>query len=218
MMRDTINEKNVDFQKSYRQQKENITAQVIRLVCIVYKHILFYFHNVCLLFLLFYYLSSKKKRSIFLLQQATGHLKRCLLKISKENVSGFVFKSFIYRILNNWFLGYHKAKKRNLSLGIVVNGTVPGYRTERNEDQNNYLEPEGLNENEVLEPEDLNENEVLEPEDLNENEVLEPKDLNNNEVLLELANDEELKKSERRSLKKREKGAISLSFLKRIYH
>jgi DNA-directed RNA polymerase specialized sigma24 family protein len=123
-----------------------------------------------------------------------------LLKISKENVSGFIFKSFIYRILNNWFLGYHKAKKRNLSLGTVVNGTVSGHRTERNEDQNNYLEPE-----------DLNENEVLEPEDLNENEVLEPEDLNNNEVLLELANDEELKKSERRSLKKREKGAISLS-------
>ena len=64
MMRDAINEKNVDFQKSYRQQKEHITAQVIRLVCTVYKHLLFYFHNVCLLF---YYLSSKKKRSIFLL-------------------------------------------------------------------------------------------------------------------------------------------------------
>jgi hypothetical protein len=32
-MRDAINKKNVDFQKSYRQQKDLIMAQVIRLVC-----------------------------------------------------------------------------------------------------------------------------------------------------------------------------------------
>jgi hypothetical protein len=32
MMRDAINEKNIDFEKSYRQQKDLITAQVIRLV------------------------------------------------------------------------------------------------------------------------------------------------------------------------------------------
>ena len=33
MMRDAINEKNIDFEKSYRQQKELIAAQVICLVC-----------------------------------------------------------------------------------------------------------------------------------------------------------------------------------------
>ena len=32
MMRDAINEKNIDFEKSYRQQKDLITAQVICLV------------------------------------------------------------------------------------------------------------------------------------------------------------------------------------------
>ena len=32
MMRDAINEKNIDFEKSYRQQKDLIIAQVIRLV------------------------------------------------------------------------------------------------------------------------------------------------------------------------------------------
>ena len=32
MMRDAINEKNINFEKSYKQQKE-LTAQVIRLVC-----------------------------------------------------------------------------------------------------------------------------------------------------------------------------------------
>ena len=101
-------------------------------------------------------------------------------------------KSFIYQILNNWFLGYHKAKKRNLSSGTVVNGTVPEHRTEgeeRNEDQNDnkdeVLEPEDQNDNEdeVLEPKDQNEDEVLEPENQNENEVLEPEDQNENEVL-----------------------------------
>jgi|GEM_PF-5764481 len=32
-MREAINEKNVNFNKSYRQQKDLVTVQVIRLVC-----------------------------------------------------------------------------------------------------------------------------------------------------------------------------------------
>ena len=42
MMKDAINEKNVDFRKSFRQQKDLIMAQVIRLVCNQYY--LFYLY------------------------------------------------------------------------------------------------------------------------------------------------------------------------------
>lgn len=42
MMRDAVNEKNVNFQKSFRQQKDLVMAQVIRLVC--NQCYLFYFH------------------------------------------------------------------------------------------------------------------------------------------------------------------------------
>ena len=52
-MRDAINEKNVDFQKSYRQQKELVTAHVIRLVCNILYFKLFIFHSYLLNF--FYY-------------------------------------------------------------------------------------------------------------------------------------------------------------------
>ena len=33
MMRDAINKKNIDFEKSYQQQKDLITAQVIHPIC-----------------------------------------------------------------------------------------------------------------------------------------------------------------------------------------
>jgi hypothetical protein len=60
MMRDAINEKNVDFQKNFRQQKDLVMAQVIRLVCTVINVNLFCF--IVIAYYFYHFLSSKRKQ------------------------------------------------------------------------------------------------------------------------------------------------------------
>ena len=119
--------------------------------------------------------------------------------IQRKRMLFLFLKSFIDQILNNWFLGYHKAKKRaTVSEDSTAN---PVHQQTGDNEVDQLLEPEDGNENEV--------DQLLEPENQNDNEI--------DQLLLELekkTNVEEFEELERRILLGLKKGAIFFFFFK----